>query len=660
MAQVSSIKTRKIRTFDDFLELLQDVTQTGARKFTSKCPAHNNNNKRLNITPEKGKIFLRCEGGCLPENVVSAMGLTMDDLNLNGHGFGEIDENWIMPQESAKPNGLASGSKEARQPTTTQSTGKKANKTAIRPSVNNDETQLEARANTYQDPTPSTSVGTDGTVPDKTIPSELIPGDKLLDMVSEFLLKYVVLTNAQANTVALWIAHTHAFSAAETTPYLQITSPEKQCGKTRLLEVLVLMVKRPWFTGRVTSAVLARKVDKDEPTLLLDESDAAFGGDKEYAETLRGILNTGHRRGGKYSVCTGQGANISFTDLSTFCPKAIAGIGKLPDTVSDRSIPIILKRRMSTETIERFRYRKVEQPGHLLRDNLVALAATLKLTGAEPELPQELDDRAADSWEPLLAIADAVGGDWPEKARAAAIELSCGVVKDDQSLGIRLLTDIKHIFEEKGADRLISADLLQALNAIEDAPWADIDHKPLTANKLARLLKPYGVMPKNIRQGKTVPKGYIAEEFADAWRRYAPAVTSTSTATAATLATNHERKNSATNSDNSQNVADNPQIQRTLESSDVAVENWSRERVAINTSNDDRGHQPKPLPLIAPAEDIIKLWNRRGCPGDWKEDGTDNIRLPEELEERNIPQNTIDAVNKWYLSNLKKVDTNDE
>jgi len=647
-------KAKKIRTFDDFLELLQDVTQTGSRKFTSVCPAHNNNNKRLNITPEKGKIFLRCEGGCLPENVVSAMGLTMDDLNLNGRGFGEIDVNWIMPQESAKPNGLASGSKEARQPTTTQSTGKKANKTAIRPSVNNDEKQHKVKADTCQDPVPSTSCGTNGAVPDKAAPSELMPGDKLLDMVSEFLLKYVVLTKVQADAIVLWIVHTHTLAAADVTPYLHITSPEKRSGKTRLLEVLELLVHNPWFTERVTTAVLPRKVDKEVPTLLLDESDTAFNSDKEYAETLRGILNSGYRRGGKISVCSGQGANIGFKNLSTFCPKAIAGIGKLPDTVTDRSIVIILKRRTISEQVERFRRRKAEQPAQLLKDNLIALEATLTLTGAEPELPQELDDRAADSWEPLLAIADAVGGDWPEKARAAAIELSCTGGKEDQSLGIRLLADIKSIFEEKGADRLISADLLQELNAIEDAPWADIDHKQLTANKLARLLKPYGVMPKNIRQGKTVPKGYIAAEFADAWKRYAPAVTRTLPATAASSAINQERENAATNSDNSQNVAGNSQIQRTLESSYVAVEDRGRKSVAIKTDNDDRGHQLEPRPLIAPAEDIIKLWNCSGCPGDWKEDGTDNIRLPEELQESNIPQSTIDAANKWYLRNLEK------
>ena len=162
----------------------------------------------------------------------------------------------------------------------------------------------------------------------------------LLDKVESFVRRYVVLTDAQATTVALWAAHTHALDAFNCTPYLSVTSADKQSGKTRLLEVLDLLVAKPWFTGRATAAVLVRKIDKEQPTLLLDESDAAFRGEKEYAETLRGLLNTGFKRNGRYSMCVGQGAAISYKDFSTFCPKAIAGIGKLPDTVADRSIPM--------------------------------------------------------------------------------------------------------------------------------------------------------------------------------------------------------------------------------------------------------------------------------------------------------------------------------
>ena len=169
-------------------------------------------------------------------------------------------------------------------------------------------------------------------------------GAEILEAAMGFILRFVSLSGAQARTVTLWVAHTHAFDAANCTPYLAVNSAEKQSGKTRLLEILRLLVSRAWFTGRVTAAVLTRKIDAEHPTLLLDESDAAFAGEQEYAEALRGILNAGYRRGGVASCCVGKGAEMGYKDFSTFCPKAIAGIGKLPDTVADRSIPIRLKR----------------------------------------------------------------------------------------------------------------------------------------------------------------------------------------------------------------------------------------------------------------------------------------------------------------------------
>lgn len=185
-------------------------------------------------------------------------------------------------------------------------------------------------------------------------------GNEILDSVRQFIRRFVALSDNQAIVGSLFPAHTHALEAADCTPYLQVNSAEKGSGKTRLLEVLRHLVFGAWLTGRVSAAVLTRKVDAVRPTLLLDESDAAFGSEKEYAEALRGILNTGYRRGGVASCCVGRGAGISYRDFSTFCPKAIAGIGKLPDTVADRSIPIRLKRARRGE-VQRFRERDIER-----------------------------------------------------------------------------------------------------------------------------------------------------------------------------------------------------------------------------------------------------------------------------------------------------------
>jgi hypothetical protein len=232
----------------------------------------------------------------------------------------------------------------------------------------------------------------------------------------------VVLSDDQTTTVALWTAHTHAIDAADCTGYLQITSATKRAGKTRLLEVLEPLVARPWLTGRTSAAALIRKIDGECPTLLLDETDAAFGGEKEYAEALRGALNTGYRRSGKATICVGQGVNITVRDFKTFSAKAIAGIGNLPDTVADRAIAIKLRRRKADEACGRWREREGHQEAAPLREALAAAVAPTvdRLRDANPELPPELSDRQADVWEPLLAIADCAGGNWPQDARHAA------------------------------------------------------------------------------------------------------------------------------------------------------------------------------------------------------------------------------------------------
>jgi hypothetical protein len=295
---------------------------------------------------------------------------------------------------------------------------------------------------------------------------------------------------------------------------------------TKLASYLYVCLKSSRITGKVTAAVLTRKIDAEHPTLLLDESDAAFGGDKEYSEALRGVLNTGHRRGGKASCCAGQGANISFRDFSTFCPKAIAGIGKLPDTVADRAIPIRLKRAAPDESVERFRLRDIKSEAARLRDQLKAWCTTVAehLKAARPDLPDALSDRQQDGAEPLLAISDAAGGEWPQFARVALIQLCAEAQASDDSTGKLLLTDIRRAFVSLRTDRLPSAALVQELVENESSPWSEWSHgKPLTPAGLARLLRPYGIAPHSIRIDERTPKGYEREDFQDAFRRYLPA-----------------------------------------------------------------------------------------------------------------------------------------
>jgi hypothetical protein len=348
-------------------------------------------------------------------------------------------------------------------------------------------------------------------------------GEALLRKLAVYVRRFVVLTDEQADLLALWVLHTHAFDAADTTPYLEIISAEKRSGKTRLLEVLDTIAARPWFTGRVTAAVLIRKIADEIATLLLDESDTAFKGDREYAEALRGVLNTGFRRGGVASLCVGQGANLSYADFGVFSPKAIAGIGKLPDTISDRCVRIELKRRARSEHVERFRLRKVRPEAEQLRADAGAWAQAHIpiLTDSEPDLPEELDDRAQDIVEPLLAIADVVGGEWPERARRVVIALAGTTAREDsESLGVRLLRDIRSVFDKEDVDRLSTSTILEKLHRADEAPWGSLRGEPLDARGLAQLLKPYGIQPEQLRIGEDKVRGYRRGAFKDAWERY--------------------------------------------------------------------------------------------------------------------------------------------
>jgi len=194
--------------------------------------------------------------------------------------------------------------------------------------------------------------------------------------------------------------------------------------------------------------------------------------------------------------------------------------------VADRSIPIELQRRRPSEHVERFRPRKVKPDALPLQSAAAAWAeAHLEaLAKAEPELPEELDDRAQDIIEPLLAIADEVGGEWPEWARKAAVELLTGEHREEaESLGIRLLRDVRHAFNAKGEDRLPTGKLLERLREPDDAPWRSLRGEPLDANKLARLLKPYSIRPEKLREGSDTFRGYRRASFEDAWERYVPA-----------------------------------------------------------------------------------------------------------------------------------------
>jgi Protein of unknown function (DUF3631) len=341
----------------------------------------------------------------------------------------------------------------------------------------------------------------------------------ILEDTRRFVRRFVVLTDPQADTVALWIAHTHAIEAAETTPYLAVTSAEKRSGKTRLLEVLELVVHEALPTANTSDAALFRSISKLDPTLLLDEVDAIFKARER--EDLRGLLNAGFRRGAVVRRMGGSN-NTTFETFEVFCPKAFAGIGNcLPDTILDRSIGIGLERKMRSEAVERFRRRDVGPEGAELRDRIADWIEPQRdwLHAARPRLPDELDDRAQDMWEPLLAIADIAGAEWPQRALNAALELSGNGNREDDSTTALLLKDICTVFSNGAGDRLRTADLITHLAEIEESPWGDWYGKPISPQALSKLLRPHRIRTMPVRTDDGVVKGYKREQFENAFAR---------------------------------------------------------------------------------------------------------------------------------------------
>ena len=368
-------------------------------------------------------------------------------------------------------------------------------------------------------------------------------GAQVLDDVAAFVGRYVVFPTPHALTVvALWIAHTHAPQKTwYVTPRLVLDSAEPGSGKTRVLELLALLVQRPEMTISATVAAIFRMIAEHPLTLLFDEVDAIFnpknGGNYE---DLRALLNAGYKQGATIARCVGDAKQMKVQRFDVFAPVALAGLaGKMPATITTRAVTIHMRRRAPGETVQPFRERDAEGEAEPLRARLVdwvdVVATDLAL--ARPAMPAGVVDRPAEVWEALLAVADAAGGDWPTRARAACSYFVLNADPGELSFGVRLLRDVHAVFRAAGVDRMPSAAVIEDLVKLDESPWADLWGKPLDQRRLAAELGRYGVKAKPIKMpdGRT-PRGYLVtgpDGLLDAWQRYLP----DSGATAATDAT---------------------------------------------------------------------------------------------------------------------------
>jgi putative DNA primase/helicase len=350
-----------------------------------------------------------------------------------------------------------------------------------------------------------------------------VDAGELLDEIATTVRRYIICDPETATAVALWVAFTWLINHVQVAPIALITSPERRCGKTQLLNLIQRLVLRPLVASNITPAALFRTVETYQPTLLIDEVDSFL----KDSEELRGIVNSGHTRQSAFVIRT-IGESFEPRQFSTWGAKALCGIGQLAGTIMDRSIVLPLRRRLKTERVERLRH---ADPGYFetLACKLARLAQDhgQDIAQARPDLPDALNDRAQDNWEPLLAIADLAGSAWPSRARNAALRLT-GAEQEDGSTSTELLRDIKAIFDTgtgtrgKGADAVGTSTLLGKLVGDDLGPWATYLHgRPMTARQLGKRLGEFGIESVSLKfPGGVVVRGYKRSQFLDAWSRY--------------------------------------------------------------------------------------------------------------------------------------------
>jgi hypothetical protein len=350
-----------------------------------------------------------------------------------------------------------------------------------------------------------------------------VDGPALVQDILDLITRYVVLPQDAALAVALWVLHTYVYDLFYVSPRLHITSPQKRCGKSYLVTLTALLAHRAVTISNITPASLFRLIAQYQVTVVMDEADTFMLGN----EDLRGILNAGHTKETAYILRT-VGDDHEVRRFSVWAPTVIAGIGRLPETVQDRAITIALKRKKSDEgredLLKALRKHRVQPLASTLRQQCLRWAQdTLDtLRQSDPAMPSGVHDRDANNWEPLLAIADAVGGKWPTKARQAISTLVGQDNAQDTTPAILLLHDMQVLFDHEQTDRLFTHIILEALHKMDDRPWAEYgrQRRLITATQISRLLIPFGIKSGSVRIGPETAKGYKREDCQDAFDRY--------------------------------------------------------------------------------------------------------------------------------------------
>lgn len=344
-----------------------------------------------------------------------------------------------------------------------------------------------------------------------------VKGDELLDEIKTTISQYIIADEQTIIASTLWATFTWFIDVVNYAPIANITAPEKRCGKSKLLGVLKRLSYKALSTSNISAPALFRLIELYKPTLLIDEVDSFLA----LHEEMRGIINAGFTRESAFIIrCAGD--ELEPTPFNVWGAKALCGIGKIADTLQDRSIILRLRRKYSGENIQDVD-RSNKKHWATLRAKLARFAQDnqQKVLLSNPAPIPQLNDRANDCWLPLLQVASIAGGHWLNSAINTALSIN-GAEEEPESVRVELLKDIKTVFDTKKIERIFSHDLVIALNEDNEANWCTWNKgRGITARNLAKILKEFNITSNTIRIGVTErAKGYTKDQFSDAFTRY--------------------------------------------------------------------------------------------------------------------------------------------
>lgn len=327
--------------------------------------------------------------------------------------------------------------------------------------------------------------------------------------------KHCILTDDEIHAIVLWIIASYMIDSVRIFPKLTLISPEKRCGKTTTMEIIMSLSKDGLLASNVSQPVLFRLTTLYKPTLLIDEADRFVkGGDPN----LVGIINSGHTKSGA-TVLRCEGESFEPRAFSTWMPMVLASIQNLDATIMDRSIVINIRRKKTSEHVHRLPM-DILNLCKPIREKLLRWGVdTAPQVQANLVEPSSIgNDRAKDNWLPLFSVANQINDMWQKRCESAYKGLT---PPNDLELSTELLRDIREIFHWHSGPKISTQELIGALSNDEDKPWRRCNNgKSINAHYMANTLAPYGVKPSMHRFSDVTRRGYEKALFEDAFERY--------------------------------------------------------------------------------------------------------------------------------------------